>query len=91
MFGTEHLGLSIATGLLLNITPGQDTLYIVGRSVSQGRRAGLLSVLGISSGCLRGLRQPWRAAGGKQIGGLRSRVQTCCRSQSVHGTRTPMY
>src|SRR5687767_15984963 len=52
MFGTEHLGLFIVTGLLLNITPGQDTLYIVGRSVSQGRRAGLLSVLGISSGSL---------------------------------------
>jgi threonine/homoserine/homoserine lactone efflux protein len=50
MFGTEHLGLFILTGLLLNITPGQDTLYIVGRSVSQGRRAGVLSVLGISSG-----------------------------------------
>jgi threonine/homoserine/homoserine lactone efflux protein len=50
MFGTEHLGLFILTGLLLNITPGQDTLYIVGRSMSQGRRAGLLSVLGISSG-----------------------------------------
>jgi threonine/homoserine/homoserine lactone efflux protein len=50
MFGTEHLGLFILTGLLLNITPGQDTLYIVGRSMSQGRRAGVLSVLGISSG-----------------------------------------
>jgi threonine/homoserine/homoserine lactone efflux protein len=51
MFGTEHLTLFIITGLLLNITPGQDTLYIVGRSISQGRRAGLLSVLGIVSGC----------------------------------------
>jgi len=50
LFGTEHLALFIVSGLLLNITPGQDTLYIVGRSVSQGRRAGLLSVLGISSG-----------------------------------------
>ena len=50
MFGTEHLPLFVLSGLLLNITPGQDTLYIVGRSVSQGRRAGLLSVLGISSG-----------------------------------------
>ena len=50
MFGTEHLLLFVVSGLLLNIPPGQDTLYIVGRSVSQGRRAGLLSVLGISSG-----------------------------------------
>ena len=50
VFGTQHLALFIVSGLLLNITPGQDTLYIVGRSVSQGRRAGLLSVMGISSG-----------------------------------------
>jgi threonine/homoserine/homoserine lactone efflux protein len=50
VFGTQHLALFVLSGILLNITPGQDTLYIVGRSVSQGRRAGLLSVLGISSG-----------------------------------------
>src|SRR5688500_7062316 len=50
MFGTEHLALFVLSGILLNLTPGQDTLYIVGRSVSQGRRAGLLSVLGIVSG-----------------------------------------
>ena len=46
----HHLWLFVISGLLLNITPGQDTLYIVGRTMSQGRRAGLLSVLGISSG-----------------------------------------
>jgi threonine/homoserine/homoserine lactone efflux protein len=50
MPGIHHLGLFIISGLLLNLTPGQDTLYIVGCSMSQGRRAGLLSVLGISSG-----------------------------------------
>jgi threonine/homoserine/homoserine lactone efflux protein len=50
MLGTQHLALFIGSGLLLNLTPGQDTLYIVGRSVSQGRGAGLLSVLGIVSG-----------------------------------------
>ena len=52
MFGIHNYWLFIASGLLLNITPGQDTLYIVGRSLSQGRRAGVLSVLGISTGCL---------------------------------------
>jgi len=52
MLGTQNLSLFIASGLLLNITPGPDTLYILGRSVSQGRTAGVLSVLGISSGCL---------------------------------------
>ena len=40
----------LVSGLVLNITPGQDTLYIVGRTVAQGRRAGVLSVMGISSG-----------------------------------------
>jgi len=50
MLGTQHLWLFVVSGLLLNITPGQDTLYIVGRTLAQGRRAGLLSVLGISTG-----------------------------------------
>ena len=50
MLGTQNLLLFVMSGILLNLTPGQDTLYIVGRSVSQGRRAGLFSVLGIVSG-----------------------------------------
>jgi threonine/homoserine/homoserine lactone efflux protein len=44
--------LFVLSGILLNITPGPDTLYILGRTVAQGRRAGFLSVLGISSGIL---------------------------------------
>src|ERR1043166_965774 len=52
MLGIHHYGLFIVSGLLLNITPGQDTFYILGRTISQGRRAGILSVFGISSGCL---------------------------------------
>ncbi len=52
MFGALHLPLFLLSGILLNITPGQDTLYIVGRSLAQGRRAGLLSALGISCGCV---------------------------------------
>jgi threonine/homoserine/homoserine lactone efflux protein len=42
----------IAAGLMLNITPGPDVLYIVGRSISQGRVAGIVSALGIATGCL---------------------------------------
>jgi threonine/homoserine/homoserine lactone efflux protein len=42
----------ITAGLLLNLTPGPDVLYIVGRSLSQGRAAGVVSALGISTGCL---------------------------------------
>lgn len=52
MFGTQHLAVFVASGILLNLTPGQDTFYIVGRSVAQGRRAGILSVLGIVSGSI---------------------------------------
>lgn len=36
----------------MNITPGTDTMYIVSRSVSQGKKAGIYSVLGISTGSL---------------------------------------
>ena len=52
MFGTQHLGMFIIAGLLLNITPGPDTIYILGRTLAQGRLAGIVSVLGISTGCL---------------------------------------
>ena len=52
MFDANALAAFIGTGLLLNITPGPDVLYIVGRSLSQGRLAGVVSALGISAGCL---------------------------------------
>jgi threonine/homoserine/homoserine lactone efflux protein len=51
VFGTQNLALFVLTGALLNLTPGQDTFYIVGRSLAQGHRAGVLSVFGITSGC----------------------------------------
>src|ERR1041385_5425016 len=52
MFGTQNLSLFLLSAILLNLTPGQDTLYIVGRSVAQGRLAGLLSGAGIIAGCV---------------------------------------
>jgi len=42
----------LAAGVVLNLTPGPDTLYVLARSVGQGRRAGLVSALGIGAGCL---------------------------------------
>jgi RhtB (resistance to homoserine/threonine) family protein len=51
MFGIVHFEFFIVAVLLLNLTPGPDTAYIVGRSVAQGRSAGLMSALGISAGC----------------------------------------
>jgi threonine/homoserine/homoserine lactone efflux protein len=34
VFGVRDLWLFVLSGLLLNITPGPDTLYIVGRRLS---------------------------------------------------------
>jgi len=42
--------LFIATALALLAIPGPAVLYVVSRSIDQGRRAGLASVLGIFSG-----------------------------------------
>lgn len=52
MFGITNFTAFIIAGILLNITPGSDTMYILGRSISQGKRAGIASVLGISTGSL---------------------------------------
>ncbi len=52
MFGIHDLGLFVLTGFLLNLTPGPDSLYILGRSIAQGRNAGFASALGIAAGSL---------------------------------------
>lgn len=52
MLGIHDFGLFLMTGILLNITPGQDTFYIVGRAAAQGRRIGIASALGVSTGGL---------------------------------------
>ncbi|WP_046225467.1 LysE family translocator [Paenibacillus dauci] len=52
MWGIEHYWLFILSSILLNITPGSDTIYILSRSIFQGKQAGLMSVYGIISGSL---------------------------------------
>ena len=52
MFGVENYLAFMAASLLLSITPGSDSMYIITRSVSQGNKAGIYSVLGIVSGIL---------------------------------------
>jgi threonine/homoserine/homoserine lactone efflux protein len=47
----QHLLLFIAAGLLLNLTPGPDVLYIVNNALRRGTRAGLAAALGINAGC----------------------------------------
>jgi threonine/homoserine/homoserine lactone efflux protein len=52
MFGIHEVWLFIISGLLLNVTPGPDTAYIVGRSIQFGWRGGVVAVLGIEAGCI---------------------------------------
>jgi len=52
MFGIHDLPLFLVSGLLLNVTPGPDTAYIVGRSAQIGWRGGAAAAFGISAGCL---------------------------------------
>ena len=47
----SQLFLFIAAGLLLNLTPGPDVLYIVTNALRSGARAGVVSALGITAGC----------------------------------------
>jgi threonine/homoserine/homoserine lactone efflux protein len=46
------LSLFITAALILVFTPGPNTLYIVARSVQQGRMAGIVSSLGVQVGSL---------------------------------------
>ena len=50
--GIENFETFVLAGILLNLTPGADTMYILGRSISQGKKAGIYSALGIASGAL---------------------------------------
>jgi threonine/homoserine/homoserine lactone efflux protein len=50
MLGIQHYWLFIATAVILVITPGQDTFFILGRSLAGGRSAGIAAALGITAG-----------------------------------------
>jgi threonine/homoserine/homoserine lactone efflux protein len=52
MLGIHEFWLFILSGLLLNITPGPDTAYILGRSIQLGWRGGAAAAIGICTGCL---------------------------------------
>jgi threonine/homoserine/homoserine lactone efflux protein len=48
----SRLALFLGAGLLLLVVPGPSVLYVVTQSVSHGRRAGIASVAGITTGTL---------------------------------------
>ncbi len=52
MFDIVSFQVFLVTAIIICVTPGIDTMFILSRSISQGRNAGVYSVLGISAGCL---------------------------------------
>lgn len=52
MPGSASVIAFVAAALVVLVIPGPGVLYIVARSLSQGQRAGLVSVLGLSTGAL---------------------------------------
>lgn len=52
MFGiTSYVGFLVAS-ILLNMTPGIDTIYVISKSVTLGKKEGIVSALGISTSIL---------------------------------------
>ena len=49
---TSTLAVFVAAALVLLLVPGPAVLYIVARSIEQGRAAGLVSVVGVHLGSL---------------------------------------
>ncbi len=52
MTGIINFQTFLLAGILLNITPGNDTIFILTRSIAQGKQAGIMSVLGIATGSI---------------------------------------
>lgn len=52
MFGIENYAGFLAAGVLLNMLPGVDSVYVLTRSAAEGKRVGVASVFGISTGVL---------------------------------------
>lgn len=49
--GVHDLALFMSAGLLLNVTPGADMVFVAGTAGARGRRAGVLAALGVGLGC----------------------------------------
>jgi threonine/homoserine/homoserine lactone efflux protein len=52
MPSTHNIVLFMVSALALNLSPGPSILYILSRSIGQGREAGLLSVFGLATATL---------------------------------------
>jgi threonine/homoserine/homoserine lactone efflux protein len=52
MLGIHSYWLFLVTGVLLNLTPGQDTMFIIGRGLTGGLRTGVAAAFGIIVGSI---------------------------------------
>ena len=50
MLDITNLSLFVISVFLLSVTPGPDMAYVVGQSVANGRRAGVISAAGVALG-----------------------------------------
>lgn len=50
MIGIVHFETFLLAGILLNLTPGNDTIFILSKSIGQGKKAGIVSTFGIATG-----------------------------------------
>ena len=50
MFGIINFDIFLISSAVLVLTPGADTMYTLGRSTSQGKKAGIISALGSAAG-----------------------------------------
>ncbi len=51
LIGIDNLALFIAAGVVLNLTPGPDVLFIVSHALKSGWKTGAVAALGITAGC----------------------------------------
>lgn len=52
MLGIENFPFFIVASLIFVLTPGIDTVFVLNKSISQGKRAGIYASIGINSGIL---------------------------------------
>lgn len=50
--GIVNYGQFVVSAILLNLVPGSDTVYVLTRAIVGGRKKGVISALGISTGIL---------------------------------------
>ncbi|MGB2686064.1 MAG: LysE family transporter, partial [Olleya sp.] len=52
MLGIENFITFMVTALFFVMTPGIDTVFVLNKSIGQGRKSGIVSAMGINTGIL---------------------------------------